>query len=156
MRKPRNSLAAFRSLRRETSTMPFSLSHSFQALRSLPSAYPSTLDARLGDALGELHDAPNGADHRCSLRNGTPGTLRSGSVSLKHFANNAKCEWFLGLCLSRCLISENYWPKILLTTVFFSPIIRSERPRAASAGKTLEEPGKASTPAVCGPPLGPQ
>jgi hypothetical protein len=32
MRKPRNSLAAFKSLRRETSIMPFSLSHSNQAL----------------------------------------------------------------------------------------------------------------------------
>jgi hypothetical protein len=32
MRKPRNSLAAFRSLRRETSIMPSSLSHSNQAL----------------------------------------------------------------------------------------------------------------------------
>jgi hypothetical protein len=32
MRKPRNSSAAFRSLRRETLIMPFSLSHSFQAL----------------------------------------------------------------------------------------------------------------------------
>ncbi len=31
-RKPRNSSAAFRSLRRETSIMPFSLSLSFQAL----------------------------------------------------------------------------------------------------------------------------
>jgi hypothetical protein len=41
-------------------------------------------------------------------------------------------------------------PKILLTAVFISPIIRAERPRAASAGK-LETPGKASNPAVCGP-----
>ncbi len=32
MRKPRNSSAAFRSLRRETSIMPFNLSHSNQAL----------------------------------------------------------------------------------------------------------------------------
>ena len=32
MRKPRNSLAAFRSLRRETSIMSFSLSHSNQVL----------------------------------------------------------------------------------------------------------------------------
>src|SRR5258708_36047717 len=32
MRKPRNSLAAFKSLRRETSIMLFSLSHSNQAL----------------------------------------------------------------------------------------------------------------------------
>ena len=32
MWKPRNSLAAFRSLRHETSIMPFSLSHSNQAL----------------------------------------------------------------------------------------------------------------------------
>src|SRR6476661_6189116 len=48
------------------------------------------------------------------------------------------------------------WPKILLTAVFISPIMRGERPRAASAGKTLETPGKASNPAVCGPPLGPQ
>src|SRR3989442_1787609 len=32
MRKPRNSLAAFKSLRRETSIMPFSLSHSNRAL----------------------------------------------------------------------------------------------------------------------------
>src|SRR6185312_3977615 len=47
-------------------------------------------------------------------------------------------------------------PKILLTAVFFSPIIRAERPRAASAGETLGTPGKASTPAVCGPSLGPQ
>jgi len=48
------------------------------------------------------------------------------------------------------------WPKIVLTAVFFSPIIRNERPRAASAGKILETPGKASTPAVCVPSLGPQ
>jgi hypothetical protein len=32
MRKPRNSSAAFRSLRRETSITPFSLSHSSRAL----------------------------------------------------------------------------------------------------------------------------
>ena len=32
MRRPRNSLAAFKSLRRETSIMPFSLSHSNRAL----------------------------------------------------------------------------------------------------------------------------
>jgi hypothetical protein len=32
------------------------------------------------------------------------------------------------------------WPKILLTAVFFSPIIRTERPRAASAGKPLKRP----------------
>src|SRR6478672_9357929 len=51
---------------------------------------------------------------------------------------------------------SGHGPKILLTTVFFSPIMRGERPRAASAGKTLETPGKASNPAVCGPPLGPQ
>src|SRR6478672_8157292 len=51
---------------------------------------------------------------------------------------------------------SGHGPKILLTTVFFSPIMRGERPRAASAGKILETPGKASNPAVCGPPLGPQ
>ena len=32
IRKPRNSLAAFKSLKHETSITPFSLSHSFQAL----------------------------------------------------------------------------------------------------------------------------
>jgi hypothetical protein len=72
-------------------------------------------------------------------------------------AGHAKSEWFLGQDLSRCTnFRAGYWPKILLTAVFFSPIMRGERPRAASAGKTLETPGKASNPAVCGPPLGPQ
>ena len=71
--------------------------------------------------------------------------------------SRAKSEWFLGRCLSSCTnFRAGYWPKILLTAVFVSPIIRGERPRAASAGKTLETPGKASNPAVCGPSLGPQ
>ena len=37
------------------------------------------------------------------------------------------------------------WPKILLTAVFFSPIIWGERPRAASAGKPLKRPEKPAT-----------
>jgi hypothetical protein len=63
--------------------------------------------------------------------------------------------FWVGVCQDG-LFPRHYCPKILLTVVFFSPIMRGERPRAASAGKTLEAPGKASIPAVCGPSLGPQ
>jgi len=72
-----------------------------------------------------------------------------------------KVNGFWGGVCQDVLISEPVLAKNSIDCrIFFADnarrIMQGERPRAASAGKTFEMPGKASNPAVCGPSLGPQ
>jgi hypothetical protein len=96
----------------------------------------------LGWAFSSQHSASvfqNTAEGGCahdSFRTADPTGRKIGAENVNGFG--------VGVCQA-VLFPSGHRPKSLLTAVFISPIIRSDRPRAASAGK----PGKASNPAVC-------